>query len=221
MFSSLRKYFISGLLVWLPIVATIFAIRFLVTLVNNSYHAIPARFHLDHALGVHLPGLGIIITIAVIVLTGMFAANFLGKKIMVMSDKLVGKIPLVRTIYLGLKQILETMFNSKGKAFRKVILVQYPRVGLWSIAFQTGEGSPEVNAHIAMHMGITSEAEAEVVTIFIPTTPNPTSGFLMMVPKKEVVELNISVDQALKFVISLGVVQPGSPKKIKQQLEQL
>lgn len=217
MFSSLRKYFISGLLVWVPIVATVFVIRFLVRLVNDAYHTTPARFQLDNLLGAHIPGLGIIITVIVIILTGMFAANFLGKKIMALGDKFVGKIPLVRTIYLGLKQILETMFNSKGKAFRKVLLVEYPRKGLWSIAFQTGEGSPEVNQHISNSLG--AEVGEEVVTIFIPTTPNPTSGFLMMVPKKDVVELKVGVDQALKFVISLGVVQPGSPKKIKDQLE--
>lgn len=220
MFSRLRKYFISGLLVWLPIVATVVVIRFLFKLINNAYHTTPARFQLDHLLGVHIPGLGIILTVLVIILTGVFAANFLGKKVMAIGDKLIGKIPLIRTIYLGLKQILETMFNSKGKAFRKVLLVEYPRKGLWSIAFQTGAGSPEVNHHIAKNIGEESDADLEVVTIFIPTTPNPTSGFLMMVPKKDIVELSVSVDQALKFVISLGVVQPGNPKTIKEQIEQ-
>lgn len=191
MFAKLRKYFISGLLVWLPIVATVFVIRFLFKLINDAYHTAPARFQLDHLLGVHIPGLGIMLTVLVIILTGMFAANFLGKKVMALGDKLIGKIPLIRTIYLGLKQILETMFNSKGKAFRKVLLVEYPRKGLWSIAFQTGEGSPEVNHYIAENIGAESGAEQDVVTIFIPTTPNPTSGFLMMVPKKDVVELKI------------------------------
>ena len=217
MFSKLRKYFISGLLVWIPIVATVFVLRFLVRLINDAYHTTPARLQLDNLLGVHIPGLGIIITVIVIIFTGVFAANFLGKKIMALGDRVVAKIPLVRTIYLGLKQILDTMFNSKGKAFRKVLLVEYPRKGLWSIAFQTGEGSPEVNSNIAKSIG--AESGEEVVTIFIPTTPNPTSGFLMMIPKKDAVELSVSVDQALKFVISLGVVQPGSPKNIKEQLE--
>lgn len=203
MLTSIRRYFVSGILVWIPVVVTIFAIRFLVGLFNNGYNTIPARFRLDQLLGVHIPGLGIIITVLIIIFTGMFAANFLGKRLMALGDKVIGKIPLVRTIYLGVKQILDTMFRSEGKAFRKVLLVEYPRKGLWSIAFQTGTGSPEVNPEI------TGNTEDEVVTIFIPTTPNPTSGFLMMVAKKDVKELDISVDQALKFVISLGVVQPS------------
>jgi uncharacterized membrane protein len=192
MLASLRKYFISGLLVWLPILVTIYVIRFLVGFFDS--------FRLDAWLGVDIPGLGFVIACAVITLTGMLVANWLGKKLVLLSDKIISKIPLVRTIYLGMKQILETMFNSKGKAFRKVLLVEYPRKGLWSIAFQTGEGSADINPSIA--------GGEEVVTLFIPTTPNPTSGFLMMAPKKDVIELNMSVDQALKFVISLGVMQP-------------
>lgn len=203
MFAALRKYFISGVLVWLPIVVTIFTLRFLVNVVDGGYNAIPERFRLDVLLGVHIPGLGFIITCVMITLTGMLVRNWLGKKLVALSDKIIGKIPLVRTIYLGIKQILETIFNSKGKAFRKVLLVEYPRKGLWSIAFQTGEGSDDINRCI------TGSSNEEVVSLFIPTTPNPTSGFLMLAPKKDVIELNISVDQALKFVISLGVVQPS------------
>lgn len=202
MLVALRKYFISGVLIWLPIVITIFAIRFLVDVVDSGYSVISEYFHIDLLLGVHIPGLGFIITCALITLTGMLMRNWLGRKLLALSDKVIGKIPLVRTIYLGIKQILETVFNSKGKAFRKVLLVEYPRKGLWSLAFQTGEGSADMNT------AVTGDAQEEVVTLFIPTTPNPTSGFLMLAPKKDVIELSMSVDQALKFVISLGVVQP-------------
>lgn len=205
MLAVLRKYFISGLLIWLPIVITIITVRFLVSVVDGGYNAIPERFRLDVILGMHIPGVGFIITIALITLTGMLVRNWLGRKLVVLSDKIIGKIPLIRTIYLGIKQILETIFNSKGKAFRKVLLVEYPRKGLWSIAFQTGEGGGG-----DMNVAITGDTTEEVVTLFIPTTPNPTSGFLMLAPKKDVIELNMSVDQALKFVISLGVVRPST-----------
>lgn len=201
MFAALRRYIFSGLLVWIPIWVTLLVIRFLARILDGAYHAVPVRFQLDTLLGVHIPGIGIIFTIVLLLLTGMIAANFLGKKLVSWWDSLIGHIPGVSSVYNGVKQVLNTMFSSNGKAFRKVLLVEYPRKGLWSIAFQTGVGSQEVNEKMDTE---------EVVTIFIPTTPNPTSGFLMMIPKKDVHELDMSVDQALKFVISLGVVQPGS-----------
>jgi uncharacterized membrane protein len=201
MFAACRKYFFSGLLIWIPIWVTILVIRFILNLFNNVYYALPAHLQVDAVTGIQIPGIGILFTIALLLITGMIGANFLGKKIVRLWDKLIGKIPGVSSVYNGIKQVMDTMFSSKGKAFRKVLLVQYPRPGLWSIAFQTGVGSAEVNRAIG---------EDEVVTIFIPTTPNPTSGFLMMVPKRDVQELDMTVDQGLKFIISLGVVQPGS-----------
>ena len=201
MLAMLRRYFISGLLVWLPIIATIFAIRFLMSLLDRLYRSIPARFHLDYILGVDIPGVEVVLILLVVLITGVFAANYFGKKLVHTSDKLIGKIPIVRTIYLGVKQILDTLFSSRGQAFRKVMLVEYPRKGLWTIGFQTNQANKSLHGPIG---------DEDVVTLFLPTTPNPTSGFIVMAPRKDVIELEISVDQAMKFIISLGVVQPSS-----------
>jgi uncharacterized membrane protein len=201
MFAMLRRYFISGLLVWLPILITVFALRFLLGLLDRLYGSIPARFHIDYVFGVNIPGLEIIVLVLIVFITGVFAANYFGKKLVKLGDFVIGKIPIVRTIYLGVKQILDTIFSSKGKAFRNVMLVEYPRKGLWAIAFQTSEAGQSFGESIG---------DQDIVTLFLPTTPNPTSGFLFMVPRKDIVELDISVDQAMKFVISLGVVQPES-----------
>jgi uncharacterized membrane protein len=199
-----RRYFISGLLVWVPIWVTLLIINFIVSLLDNTFSALPTHYQPDALFGFHVPGLGFVITILVIFITGVIAANFLGSRVVSLWDGLIGRIPLVRSVYAGVKQMLETVFSTDGHSFRKVLLVEYPRKGLWSIAFQTGSGCKEVQTLL--------DGE-ELVTLFIPTTPNPTSGFLMMAKKNEVVELNMPIDQALKFVISLGVVQPGAAKQ--------
>lgn len=208
MIAFLRKAFISGLLVWLPIWVTLLVIKFLVDILSKSLLLLPPRYQPDVILGFHLPGVGVIITLFVIFVTGVLAANFLGRRLVDLGDRIMGRIPLVRTIYTGVKQVTQTMFSPGGQSFRRVLLVQYPREGMWSIAFQTGEVSREIKARSQID---------DMVCCFIPTTPNPTSGFLLLLPKKDVIELDMGVDQALKFVISLGVVQPlpGAPK-IKQ-----
>ncbi len=193
MFAIVRKYFISGLLTWIPVIVTLLVINFLVGLLTSIYHTASQYFH----FGVDIPGFGIILTVLVIFFTGVLTANFIGKKLINWWNLFVSKIPLVRTIYLGVKQVLDTMFT-KGQAFRKVYLVQYPRQGVWTIAFQTGKGHEAFNAQIS---------QAGVLTLFIPTTPNPTSGFIIFAREEEVIPLDMSVDQALKYVISLGVVQ--------------
>lgn len=200
MMSSLRRYFISGLLIWLPIWITILALKFLVDILGATLILLPVKYQPDALFGVHIPGIGVIITLGVILLTGFLVANFIGRQLVVVWDSFIGRIPLVRTIYMGVKQVLHTLFTPGGQSFRKVLLVEYPRAGMWSLAFQTGDGTPEVSKVL--------DGEA-MVSIFIPTTPNPTSGFLMMIARKHVIEMNMSVEQALKFVISLGVVQPG------------
>ncbi|MFZ2314163.1 MAG: DUF502 domain-containing protein [Gammaproteobacteria bacterium] len=200
MLALLRKYFISGLLVWLPIVVTVLVIKFLVDVLSKSLLLLPTKFQPDFLLGFHVPGIGVILTLAVIVVTGLLAANFIGKRLVDFGDAIMGRIPLVRSVYTGVKQVTQTLFSPGGQSFRKVLLVEYPSPGIWTVAFQTGHVSPEIQAAL--------DAE-QMVSYFIPTTPNPTSGFLMMTPKSKVIELDISVDQALKFVISLGVVQPS------------
>lgn len=202
MIGYLRKCFISGLLVWLPIVVTILVIKFLVDILSKSLLLLPPQYQPDFVLGFHIPGIGVLITVLVIFFTGVIAANILGERLMSMGDAIVGRIPLVRTIYQGVKQVTQTVFAPGGQSFRKVLLVEFPCAGVWSIAFQTGSGSKDVENALGGE---------SMVSYFIPTTPNPTSGFLMMAPKSKVIELDMSVDQALKFVISLGVVQPSAP----------
>ncbi|MBA3660867.1 MAG: DUF502 domain-containing protein [Gammaproteobacteria bacterium] len=199
MLNFMRNYLVSGLLVWIPILVTVFVIKFLVDLLSKSLLLLPPPLQPDVIFGFHVPGIGVILTLVIIFLTGMFAANLVGRRLMDIGDAFVGRIPLVRTIYAGVKQVTQTLFTPGGDSFRKVLLVEFPCAGVWSIAFQTGQGSKDVENVLN---------QEPMVTYFIPTTPNPTSGFLMMAPRSRVIELDMSVDQALKFVISLGVVQP-------------
>jgi uncharacterized membrane protein len=200
MLAALRKYFISGLLVWLPIWVTLLVIKFLVDILSKSLLLLPQQYQPDYLLGFHVPGIGVIITVFVIFLTGLLAANFVGRRLLGLGDAILARIPLVRTVYMGVKQVTQTVFTPGGQSFRKVLLVEYPCPGVWSLAFQTGEVNKEFERSL--------KSAEPMVSYFIPTTPNPTSGFLMMAPKSKVVELDMSVDQALKYVISLGVVHP-------------
>lgn len=200
MIAAMRKYFFSGLLVWLPLIITIFVIKFLFDLLSKSLLLLPHNLQPDVLLGVHVPGIGVVLTLLVIFLTGLFAANVIGEWFVRFGDSILSRIPLVRSVYTGVKQVTETLFQPGGQSFRKVLMVEYPCPGVWSMAFQTGEVNHDIEGVVGVE---------KMVSYFIPTTPNPTSGFLMMAPKSKVKELDISVDQALKFVISLGVVQPG------------
>jgi uncharacterized membrane protein len=214
MIAYLRKYFISGLLIWLPILVTLFVIKFLVDLLSRSLELLPHHLQPDVLIGFHVPGVGVIITLVVIFMTGVLTANFFGQRLLDLGDMIMERIPVVRTIYTGVKQVTNTVFKPGGQSFRKVLLVEFPCPGVWSIAFQTGEVAKDIES-------MTGEP---MVSYFIPTTPNPTSGFLMMAPKRKVIELEMGVDQALKFVISLGVVQPiinSSNNHLKSQTGQV
>lgn len=204
MIAAIRKYLISGLLVWLPIIITVLVIKFLFDLLSKSLLLLPPQYQPDVLLGFHVPGVGVILTLVVIFLTGLFVGNFIGSRLVALGDALMGRIPLVRSVYTGVKQVTETLFTPGGTSFRKVLLVEYPCPGVWSVAFQTGEVGKDIESLIHTE---------PMVSYFIPTTPNPTSGFLMMAPKNKVIELDMTVDQALKFVISLGVVQPNLSSK--------
>lgn len=199
MMSLMRRYFISGLLVWLPVWVTILALKFLVDILSYTLLLLPRQYQPDALIGFHIPGIGVVITLLVIFLTGLLVTNLLGRQLVAMGDRVIARIPIVRTVYMGVKQIAQTLFTPGGQSFRKVFLVEYPRAGSWTIAFQTGDAASELSHRF--------QAE-QMLTVYVPTTPNPTSGFLLMIPRKDAVELNMSVDQALKFVISLGVVQP-------------
>lgn len=198
---SLRSYLLAGLVVWLPILITIGVLRFIVDLLDNTLALIPKNYQPEHLLGINIPGFGVILSLILLVGTGIFATNFFGQRLVSWGESILSRIPLVRSIYNAVKQVINTVLSSNGDAFRKVLLIEYPRKGLWSLAFQTGTATQEINTH-------TNE---EMISLFIPTTPNPTSGFLMMIPKKEAIELDMSIEEALKFIISLGVMQFNNP----------
>jgi uncharacterized membrane protein len=194
---SLRSYLIAGLVVWLPILITMGVLRFIIDLLDNL---IPKAYQPEQLLGHYIPGVGVIFSLVLLLITGMLATNFLGQRLVAWNDSLLSRIPLVRSIYNTVKQAINAVMSTNSEAFRKVVLIEYPRKGLWSIAFQTGTVNREINA----------KTQEEMISVFIPTTPNPTSGFLMIVPKQDAIELNMSIDAALKYTISLGVMQPSA-----------
>ena len=201
MLSALRRYLIAGLLIWLPLGATVLVIRLLVGFMDRTLLLLPSHYRPDALLGVHIPGLGVLLSILIVLVTGMVVANLFGRRVVALWEGLLTRIPLVRSIYSGVKQVAETMFSSGGQSFRKVLLVEYPRKGIWTLAFQTGTRVGEAQR----------KTGRDVVNVYLPTTPNPTSGFFLMFPRDEVVELDMSVDDGLKMIISMGVVVPAPP----------
>lgn len=197
--SLIKRYLIAGLLVWLPLGVTIAALIFLVNLFDKSLLLLPEHLRPDALLGVHIPGIGIIVSFLLILLTGMLVANFFGRVLFRWWERLLAKIPLVRSIYTATKQIAEALFGSGSQTFQKAYLIQYPRNGLWTLAFQTSLTAGEAQVKTGMN---------DVVNLFVPTTPNPTSGFFIMTSRNEIIELDMSVDEALKMIISGGVVVP-------------
>ena len=199
----MKKYLVTGLLIWIPLAITIWVLHLIVTTMDQTLTLLPFEFRPEFTLFgrvIHVPGLGVIGTILVVLVTGLLASNIIGQRLVTFWENLLGRIPVVKTLYHGVKQVSDTMFAPGGQAFRKALLVQYPRAGSWTIAFQTGQPGGEVAAHL----------QGDYVSVYVPTTPNPTSGFFLMMPKGDVVELDMSVDDALKYVISMGVVVPGN-----------
>ncbi|MDX1405629.1 MAG: DUF502 domain-containing protein [Woeseiaceae bacterium] len=194
----IRRYIVAGILVWLPIGVTIFLLRILVGLLDRTLVLIPARYRPEEFIGFAIPGLGIVLTIFVLLITGVIATNIVGRSMVNYWESLLHRIPVVRTVYSGAKNFAEIVFSDSSQSFKKVLLIQYPREGLYSLAFQTSSELGEVQGRTG----------ADVVCTFVPTTPNPTSGFIIIVPRKDVIELDMEVDEALKMVISLGVVVP-------------
>jgi uncharacterized membrane protein len=199
--ATLRRYLIAGLLVWIPLAITLWVLSLLVDLMDQSLLILPQRFRSEGLLGFHLPGLGIILTIAILLLTGAIAANFFGRQLLNLWESLLGRIPIVRSIYGGVKQISDTLFSPDGKAFRRAVLVRYPHAGAWTVALVTGSPEHEVTDHLGH----------EQLSVFVPTTPNITAGFFLIVPETDTIELQMSVDDALKYIISMGVAEP--PRK--------
>jgi len=194
----LRKYFIAGLLVWLPLAATVLIIKLLIDLLDKAILLFPPEWHPETLFGFSIPGFGIVIGVSILILTGAFAANLFGKKLVGIWEAVLGRIPLVRTIYTSVKQVLETLFASNSESFRRVVLIEYPRKGIWSLGFQTNEALAAAR----------DASEKDLISVFVPTTPNPTSGFIVMLPVEDVTQLDISVEDGFKFIISMGVIVP-------------
>jgi uncharacterized membrane protein len=194
----LKKYIIAGLLVWLPFAATVVIVKLLIDLLDKTVLLLPPEWHPVALLGFSIPGFGIILALSILLLTGMLAANLFGRRFVEIWERILNKIPLVRSIYSSIKQISNTIFDPSGKSFRKVVMLQYPRKGVWSIGFLT-------NDNVGDEM---SAVDDRLVAVFIPTTPNPTSGFIVMVRNDEITELDMSVEEGFKFIISIGVIIP-------------
>lgn len=193
----IKKILIAGCLVWLPLIATIWVIQFVVGLLDDLFNVLPVAYQPDTMLGMHIPGLGLVLAIVIVLITGSLVTNFLGDKLMYWWDGALKRIPLIGAIYSTVKQVLSTLVAADGQSFRKVLLVEFPHPGSWSIGFQTGQASDAVNKAM----------EQDMLSVFIPTTPNPTSGFLLMVPKDQVRELDMSVEEAFKTIVSLGTLK--------------
>lgn len=194
----MKKYFITGLLIWIPLAITVWVLNLIVTTMDQTLWLLPESIQPHAWLGVHVPGLGLLLSLLVVLLTGLLAANIIGQRLVQMWEAMLARIPVVKTIYNSVKQVSDTLFSSSGQAFRKAVLVQYPREGAWTIAFVTGVPGGDVATHL----------RGDYVSVYVPTTPNPTSGFFLMLPRSEVIELDMSVDAALKYVISMGVAAP-------------
>lgn len=200
----MKRYFITGLLIWAPLGITLWVLNLLLGALDQSLTVLPAQWQPEAWLGMRIPGLGVILTLLVVVLTGMFGANFFGHKIIDLWERLLIRIPVVKTIYGSVKQVSDTLLSGEGHAFRKVLLVRYPHPQAWSLAFQTNV--PDEVARVLPD---------EHVAVFIPTTPSPVNGFYFYVKKSEVVELNVSVDRALKYIVSMGVVSSETRPRIQ------
>ena len=196
----MKKYFITGLLIWVPLGITLWVLHLLVSAMDQSLLLLPEQFQTEHWLGMHVPGMGVVLTFVVVFGTGLVAANMLGQRLLRFWENILGRIPVFKSIYNSVKQVSDTLFSSSGHAFRKALLVQYPRDGSWTIAFLTGQPGGDVVNHL----------QGEYWSVYVPTTPNPTSGFFLMMPKSDVIVLDMSVDEALKYIISMGVVSPGA-----------
>jgi uncharacterized membrane protein len=196
--SALKKYFITGLLIWVPLAITAWVLSLIVRSMDQSLLLLPQAIHPEHLLGIYIPGLGALLTLLVVFLTGLVTTNIVGQKLVRFWEAVLARIPVVKSIYYSVKQVSDTLFSGSGVAFRKVLLVRYPHPEAWSVAFQTGHPARDVADMLP----------DEHVGVFIPTTPSPVNGFFFFVRRKDVIELDMNVDEALKYIVSMGVVAP-------------
>lgn len=198
----MKRYFVTGLLIWIPLAITFMVLAWIVGTLDALIEWLPLQAQPRTLLGYNLPGMGLLATVAIVLATGLVAANVLGQKLFALWEAILGRIPFVKSIYYSVKQVSDTLLSSNGQAFRKALLVPYPRAGAWTIAFLTGQPGGDC----ANHLG------PDFVSVYVPTTPNPTSGFFLMMPRSDVIELDMSVDDALKYIVSMGVVAPPAHK---------
>jgi uncharacterized membrane protein len=194
----MKRYLIAGLLVWVPLGITLWVLYFLLSALDQTMLLIPAAWRPEQVLGFPIPGLGVVMGLLILLGTGVIAANIFGAKLIAAWEHLLGRIPFVKSIYSSVKQVSDTVLSTKSNAFRKALLVEFPRKGSWTIAFRTGSPAEE----------IADLLDEEFISVYVPTTPIPTSGYFIMLPKSQVHELHMTVDEALKYVISMGVLEP-------------
>jgi len=197
---ALKKYLITGVLVWLPIAVTIWAMSYIISAADRLINLLPESWQPQHFWGFNIPGLGIVAATVVLFVTGVFAANVLGRRILGAWDSLLGRIPVVKSIYSSVKKVSESLLSDSSRSFKTPVLVPFPQPGIWTIAFVSG--------HIPDKLKGSLSQDDDYISVYVPTTPNPTGGYYIMVKKSDVRELDMSVDQALKYVISLGMVMP-------------
>jgi len=198
-----KRYLVTGLLIWIPLVITVWVLHLLVTTMDHSLDLLPPALQPEALFGVRIPGLGVILTVVIVISTGVLASNILGQRIVHVWENLLRRIPVVNTIYHGVKQVSDTLFKPGGQAFRKTLLIEWPREGTWTIAFLTGTPGGDTAVHL----------KGDYVSVYVPTTPNPTGGYFVMLPREDVIELDMTVDEALKYIISMGVAPPDGRRR--------
>jgi uncharacterized membrane protein len=199
--AALRKWLLAGLLVIVPVAITIWVLQWIIGTLDQTLLILPDAWQPDKLIGVHVPGFGVLLTLAILLLVGAVASNFLGKKLVRLGDQVDSRIPVVRSIYSSVKQVSDTLFSESGNAFRTAVLVQWPRPDVWTIGFVTGTPGGDVSNYLV----------GDYVSVYVPTTPNPTGGYFVMLRRSDCIELKMSVDEALKYVVSMGVVVPAAP----------
>ena len=201
--AAVRKWLFSGLLVIVPVAITVWVLQWIIGTLDQTLLILPEGWQPDKLIGFHIPGFGVLLTFAILLLVGAAASNFMGKRLVLWGDAIVSRIPVVRSIYSSVKQVSDTLFSESGNAFRTAVLVQWPRPDVWTIGFVTGLPGGEVSNYLL----------GDYLSVYVPTTPNPTGGYFVMLKRSDCIELRMSVDEALRYVISMGVVVPGSSNK--------
>lgn len=204
MMAAVRKWLLAGLLVIVPLAITVWVLEWIISTLDQTLRILPNNWRPDALIGFHIPGFGVLLAFAILLVVGAVASNFFGRKLVEWGDALLNRIPVVRSIYSGVKQVSDTLFSENGNAFRKALLVQWPREGMWTIAFLTGTPGGDVATHLP----------GDYLSVYVPTTPNPTGGYFIMLKKSDCIELQMSVDEALKYIVSMGVVVPCGPANL-------